>query len=219
MRDEWFVRGRVPMTKSEVRAVSISKLELKRDSVLYDIGAGTGSVSVEAALQLPAGKVYAVERDDEAVGLIRQNLEKFGVDNVTVIRGEAPRGLESLPTATHAFLGGTGGHMEDIVAALLERNPKMRIVANVIALESLARILELVRRREIQAEVVSVQVARGWKAGGVHLMKGHNPVYVVSMGGEEECLPRQENGREEGQGDENESRERQCETGRYTGAD
>lgn len=185
MRDEWFIRGAVPMTKSEVRAVSISKLELKRDSVLYDIGAGTGSVSIEAALQMPAGQVYAIERDREAADLVRQNREKFGTDNVTVICREAPGGFEGLPAATHAFLGGTGGHMEDIVSGLIKINPHMRIVANIIALESLARILELVKRRKIQAEVVSLQVARAWKAGESHLMKGQNPVYVISMGGED----------------------------------
>lgn len=185
MRDEWFIRGTVPMTKSEVRAVSISKLELRRDSVLYDIGAGTGSVSIEAALRMPGGQVYAVERDQEAVSLIRQNKEKFGARNVNIVCGEAPEILADLPTATHAFLGGTGGHMDAVVSALLERNPNMRIVANIIALESLSRLLELVKRREIPAEIVSVQVAKAWKVGDSHLMKGQNPVYVISMGGDE----------------------------------
>lgn len=184
MRDEWFIRGNVPMTKSEVRAVSISKLELRPDSVLYDIGAGTGSVSVEAAMQMPAGQVYAIERQEEAVGLVRQNLEKFGAENVTVIQGRAPEVLAGLPCATHAFVGGTGGKMEEILTFLLKRNPAMRIVANVIALESLSGILELVKSLGIQAEVVSVQVAKAERAGSCHLMKGQNPVYVISMGGE-----------------------------------
>lgn len=184
MRDEWFIRGKVPMTKSEVRAVSISKLELRPDSVLYDIGAGTGSVSIEAALGMPAGQVYAIERKEEAAGLIRLNRDKFGAKNVTVIQGQAPEVLSGLPAATHSFLGGTGGNLEEIVTALLNRVPSMRIVANVIALESLSRILELVKSMEIPAEVVSVQVAKAERAGDCHLMKGQNPVYVISMGGE-----------------------------------
>ncbi len=184
MRDEWFMRGSVPMTKSEVRAVSISKLELSRDSVLYDVGAGTGSVSVEAARYMPAGQVYAVERSQEAADLIRKNKERFDAVNVTIVEGEAPGSLAALPTATHAFLGGTGGHMEEIVTALWKKNPGMRIVANIITLENLSRLLELVKKREIPAEVVCLQVSRAWKAGGSHLMRGENPVYVISMGGE-----------------------------------
>lgn len=184
MRDEWFIRGKVPMTKSEVRAVSISKLELKPDSVLYDIGAGTGSLSVEAALGMPAGQVFAIEHKDDAVELIRQNREKFRADNVTVVHGHAPEALLGLPPATHSFLGGTGEKMEEILAVLFKQNHAMRIVANIIALESLSGILELVKNMDIPAEVVSVQVAKAERAGNCHLMKGQNPVYVISMGGE-----------------------------------
>lgn len=185
MRDEWFIRGKVPMTKSEVRAVSISELELRRDSVLYDIGAGTGSVSIEAALQMGEGHVYAIERNKEAVGLIAENLKKFQVENVTVVHGRAPESLIGLPSPTHVFLGGSGGAMEDILRRVLEKNPSVRIVVNVIALESLGQILSLTENLGIPAEVVSVQVARGEKTGHYHLMKGQNPVYVIAMGGKE----------------------------------
>ncbi len=109
MRDEWFIRGKVPMTKSEVRAVSVSKLELTQDSVLYDIGAGTGSVSIEAALQIPRGQIFAVEQNREAVDLIRQNKEKFHADNVRILWGKAPKILEGLPVPSHVFLGGKIG--------------------------------------------------------------------------------------------------------------
>ncbi len=183
MRDEWFIRGKVPMTKSEVRAVSVSKLELTQDSVLYDIGAGTGSVSIEAALQIPRGQIFAVEQNREAVDLIRQNKEKFHADNVRILWGKAPEILEGLPVPSHVFLGGTGGKPEEIIAELLRRNPGVRIVANVIALESLARFLEAAKNLGLEPEVVSVQVARAEQAGEYHLMKGQNPVYIISMGG------------------------------------
>lgn len=185
MRDEWFIRGKVPMTKSEVRAVSISKLELRQDSVLYDIGAGTGSVSIEAALQMGEGHVYAIERNREAVGLIAENQKKFHVENMTVVHGSAPESLTGLPCPTHIFLGGSGGAMEGILKWVLEKNPSVRIVANVIALESLSQILSLTETLRIPAEVVSVQIARGEKTGRYHLMKGQNPVYVIAMGGKE----------------------------------
>ena len=90
MRDEWFIRGDIPMTKSEVRAVSISKLDLQKSSIVYDIGAGTGSVSVEAALQVTEGHVYAFEQKEEGCALIRANAEKAGVKNLTVVPGKAP---------------------------------------------------------------------------------------------------------------------------------
>lgn len=184
MRDEWFIRGKVPMTKSEVRAVSISKLELRPGSVLYDIGAGTGSVSIEASLQMEEGHVYAVEQREEAVRLILENQKRFHRKNMTVIHGSAPESLIDLPSPTHVFLGGNGGNMEEIMKLVLEKNPSVRIVANVIALETLSCLLSMTETLKITAEVVSVQVAKGEKTGQYHLMKAQNPVYVIAMGGE-----------------------------------
>ena len=142
MRDEWFIRGKVPMTKSEVRAVSISRLELAPDSVLWDVGAGTGSVSVEASFLLPEGQVYAVEKNPQAVELIRRNREKFGRDNLTVVPGDAPGALGQLPDPTHVFLGGSGGRMGEILDLAMGRNPRVRVVINTISLESLGEELE-----------------------------------------------------------------------------
>lgn len=111
MRDEWFIRGDIPMTKSEVRAVSISKLDLQKSSIVYDIGAGTGSVSVEAALQVPEGHVYAFEQKEEGCALIRANAEKAGVKNLTVVPGKAPESLLGYPAPDQVFLGGSSGNM------------------------------------------------------------------------------------------------------------
>ena len=174
MRDEWFIRGRVPMTKSEVRAVSLSKLELKPDSVLWDVGAGTGSVSVEASRLLSTGQVFAVEKEEDALELIRKNREKFQADRVTVV-----------PGTTHAFIGGSAGKMGPILDALLEKNPGIRVVINVISLESLGEVLSYMKKRDLSGEIVSVQTARSRTAGSHHLMMGQNPVYIISFGGEE----------------------------------
>lgn len=185
MRDELFIRGDVPMTKSEVRAVALSKLELKRDSVIYDIGAGTGSVSVEAALFADRGMVYAVEQKKEAVDLIIKNKEKFGIKNIETVYGRAPEALDSLETATHAFIGGTSGEMSEIIKILLDKNPKIRIVITVIALESLNLAVSCLKGLSIDGEIVTVQTARARLVAGYHMMQGQNPVFIISFGGEE----------------------------------
>ena len=185
MRDEWFIRGKVPMTKCEVRAVSISRLELAPDSVLWDVGAGTGSVSVEASFLLPEGQVYAVEKNPQAVELIRRNRQKFGRDNLTVVPGDAPGALGQLPDPTHVFLGGSGGWMGEILDLAMGRNPRVRVVINTISLESLGEAVSWLERRKISGEIVSLQTARGRRAGRYHLMEGQNPVYVIAFGGEE----------------------------------
>lgn len=183
MRDEWFIRGKVPMTKSEVRAVSISKLELTKDAVLYDIGAGTGSVGIEAALSIPDGQVYAVEQKQEAIELILQNREKFRAENLTVIEGTAPDAMEELPMPTHAFIGGSSGQMEPIVDLLLWKNPDVRLVFTAIALETAGEILNILKQRKLEHEVVSVHVSKAVQAGNYHMMMGQNPIYVISAGG------------------------------------
>ena len=183
MRDEVFLRGDVPMTKSEVRAISISKLELSESSVLYDVGAGTGSVSVESGQVIKSGRIYAVEKNPEAVRLLKANREKFLIENMEIIEGTAPNALEGLAAPTHAFLGGTSGNVDEILNVILEKNPSARIVINVIAVESLCLAVESLKRRGIEPEIVSVQVAKARKAGAYHLMQGQNPVYILSFGG------------------------------------
>ncbi|MEY8338388.1 precorrin-6Y C5,15-methyltransferase (decarboxylating) subunit CbiT [Lachnospiraceae bacterium 62-35] len=183
MRDEDFIRGNVPMTKSEVRAVSISKLELTEDAILYDVGAGTGSVSIEAGRYLKTGKIFAIEKKKEAIALLKANKDRFSADHVVVVEGMAPEAFRKLPCPSHAFLGGTSGHMDEILDLLLEKNPFLRAVINVIALESLGKTLESLKRRGIEPEIISLQVAKAKKAGPYHLMEGQNPIYILSFGG------------------------------------
>lgn len=183
--DDAFLRTEaVPMTKSEVRAVCLSKLRLPETAVCWDIGAGTGSVSVEMALQARKGRVYAIERKSEAVELLHENVRRFALENLTVIPGLAPQACEALPIPTHVFLGGTGGNLAQIVAGLLERNPHVRIVAAAIALETVAELTTCLKELPFShTEVVCLTVAREKKAGPYHLMIGQNPIYIFTMEG------------------------------------
>ncbi len=184
--DAAFLRGEVPMTKEEIRILSVSKLHLLEDSVVYDVGAGTGSVSVECARLVRGGSVYAIEKKDAAVDLIRKNAEQFGLSNVIPVRGTAPEAFDSLPVPTHAFLGGSGGAMKEILTALLIKNPKIRIVINTVTLESLTEAVQLLGDLRISdPEIVQVMVSKAQSAGSYRLMKAENSVYLISFGGED----------------------------------
>ena len=172
----------VPMTKSEVRAVVMSKLRLLDDSVCWDIGAGTGSVSVEMALASPNGQVYAIEKKAEACELIKANSAAFGLKNISVIEGAAPDALSDLPAPTHAFIGGSSGNMREIVALLLEKNPAVRIVASAIALETVSELTACMKEFGFtEAGVVCINVAKARAVGGYSLMTAQNPVHVSTM--------------------------------------
>ena len=178
--DEAFERGDIPMTKSEVRAVSLSKLRLTRRAVVYDIGSGSGSVSVEAALLAREGHVYAVEMKPEAAALTRRNAERFHLENVAVVEGRAPGALAGLPAPTHAFIGGSAGDMEAVVDCLLEMNPRVRIVANAVTLESVAALSALSKGFD-HCDVAEVSVAKPRALGRYRLMTAQNPVVVFAM--------------------------------------
>ncbi|MEG1801609.1 MAG: precorrin-6Y C5,15-methyltransferase (decarboxylating) subunit CbiT, partial [Oscillospiraceae bacterium] len=126
---EEFARlDKIPMTKAEVRAVSLSKLQLSTNAVVYDIGAGTGSISVECALGAYEGRVYAIEKNEEAAKTIVANKYKFKLQNIELVQGCAPEVMDGLVIPTHAFIGGSSGNLSDIFKALLHKNPNVRIV-------------------------------------------------------------------------------------------
>ena len=185
MPDTDFARvDAVPMTKSEVRAVSLSKLRLSPRAVCYDIGAGTGSVTVEMALAAHLGHVYAIEKNEIALPIIEENCREFHIDNVTIINGYAPDVFDALPPPDAAFIGGSSGKLKGIIAALLEKNPRVKIVVNAIALESAAgAIKELESAGMANVEAVQISVARLRPVAGLHMMMGQNPVTVISAGG------------------------------------
>lgn len=188
--DEAFTRAEsVPMTKSEVRAVCLSKLRLTETPVCWDVGAGSGSVAIEMARLAPKGTVYAIERKENALELLRENVRKFAPENLTVVPGLAPDACRDLPAPTHVFVGGSGGNMKEILETVLAKNPNARIVAAAVTLESIGELTRCLGELLFgQTEVVSLTVARDRKAGPYHLMTGQNPIYLFTMqGGSEPC--------------------------------
>ncbi|MBR1390347.1 MAG: precorrin-6A reductase [Lachnospiraceae bacterium] len=180
--DAAFFRNKTPMTKEEVREVSICKLRLKKDSVLYDIGSGTGSIAIESAGLSEGLQVYAVEYQPEALEALRENRKRFDRNNVTIVETKAPEGLSELPQATHALVGGSGGSLREILTALYAINPAMRVVANAITLETIGELSQLVKELDTrEVEVVQLSVSRSKALGGYHLMTAENPVYIVSF--------------------------------------
>ena len=182
--DGEFLRGKAPMTKEEVRTVSLSKLRLSEDSVCYDVGAGTGSVSVEMALRAWMGQVYAIEKKEDALTLLKENKKKFAVDNLVIIPGVAPEAMTELPAPTHAFIGGSSGNMQDIINLLLEKNPKVRIVINCITLETVTEAMNAIRDFGLEdVDIVQLAAARSKSIGRYHMMMGENPIYIISCSG------------------------------------
>jgi precorrin-6Y C5,15-methyltransferase (decarboxylating) len=192
LRDTSFLRKEIPMTKSEIRSISLSKLELSNDSIVYDIGAGTGSVAIEVAKQCRNGYVYAVEKKAEGVSLIEDNKLKFQVSNLSVIQGVAPEILESLPSPTHAFIGGTSGNLKNILLLLLDKNPYIRIVINCIALETVSEALNCIKELSfMDIDIITATIAKSKEVGNYHMMMGQNPVTIISCrGGQDTTLTR-----------------------------
>lgn len=182
--DEEFLRGDAPMTKSEVRSLSIAKLQLKRNSVAWDIGAGTGSCTVEMAMQAPDGEVWAIEKKPAAFALIQENARRFGAPNIQPVQGSAPEALTELPTPTHAFIGGSSGNLRAILQLLLEKNPTVRVVINAITLETVSEANTCLKELPFRdVEITQVSVAKARKVGSYELMTGQNPVYIFAATG------------------------------------
>ncbi|MDR3160521.1 MAG: precorrin-6y C5,15-methyltransferase (decarboxylating) subunit CbiE [Spirochaetaceae bacterium] len=181
--DEAFIRGEVPMTKEEVRTVVLSKLRLEPESVAWDIGAGTGSVSCEMALRAFRGRVYAVEQNPQGVSLIEQNRAKLGISNLEVRLGVAPEALGDLPPPDRVFIGGSSGRLDRIIASVTARNPRVRLVITAVTLETLTEAFSLMKKYAPSgAEFVQIAAARGTRLGAYTLMKALDPVYIISGG-------------------------------------
>lgn len=178
--DEEFIRGSTPMTKSEVRSLSVAKLKLGDNSIIYDIGAGTGSVSIEMASVAVSGHVYSIEKEEDAATLIDLNCKRFGTPNVTVIKGLAPEALSELPAPTHAFIGGSSGKLESIIKLLLDKNPHIRIVITSVTIETMAEAARCMKESNItEEETICVNISKARIAGDYHLMTAQNPVYIT----------------------------------------
>ena len=179
--DSAFCRDRVPMTKEEIRALVLAKLRLEPWHTLWDVGAGTGSVSAEGALAVPEGRVFAVERRAQALALLEQNRAALGLTNLHIVPGAAPEALEGLPAPDRVFLGGSSGNMEAILRRALDRNLAVRIVATAVTLETLAEAARCFALLGLtDTDMVQIAAARVKRAGGYHLMDAQNPVWFLT---------------------------------------
>lgn len=180
--DDAFIRGRVPMTKQEVRILTLAKAAVGEKDVVIDVGAGTGSLSVEAALLAREGRVYAVERGKEGAELIQQNAAKFNVSNLTVVLGEAPSALTDLPQADVIFLGGSGGRLTDILD-WADRALKTggRLVINCVTVETLHGALAYMQgKRGYTSDAFQVQITRLKRVGKYHMSEALNPIGILT---------------------------------------
>ena len=178
--DGAFLRGDVPMTKEEVRALALSKLRLEAHHVVWDVGAGTGSVSVELSLLAPRSRVYAVECKGEACALIRANRERFGAYNLELAEGRAPQALKELPAPDGVFIGGSDGELFPILQAAVEKNPALRVCLTAIAVETLGAAAAALTQLGMEPKITQITVARSRPAGGLNLMLGQNPVWIIT---------------------------------------
>ncbi|MDO5548691.1 MAG: precorrin-6y C5,15-methyltransferase (decarboxylating) subunit CbiE [Eubacteriales bacterium] len=178
--DDQFLRGKVPMTKQEIRAVLLGKLAIQPEETVWDIGGGTGSVSVELALAASRGHVYSIESKDEACDLIRKNRDVFGTWNLSVVPGEAPDALEELPAPDAVFVGGSSGKLEDILDRICRKNPMARICISAIAIETLGVAVSALTNRGFCVEVVQIAASRSRPAGSLHLLMANNPTFLIT---------------------------------------
>ena len=170
------------ITKREVRAVALYSLGLRADSLVWDIGAGTGSVSVEAGLIASQGRVYAIERDQESLPLLEQNIARWGASNVQAVAGEAPQVLAELPDPDSVFIGGSGGHLDLIIDEAAGRlKPGGHLVINLAVLERTQSAYHRLKALGLSAEMVMVHAARGKEMPDETVrLESLNPVFVLT---------------------------------------
>lgn len=182
IEDDKFIRGKVPMTKQEIRILTLAKANIGEKDFVADIGAGTGSLSIEAAKIATRGYIFAIDKNPESVELITQNAEKFLVDNIVIINAEATVGLRQVPRIDTALIGGSGGQLEEILS-LIDAKLKIggRIVSNFITVQSLATCLSWLKiHGEYKYEAIQVQINRLQPVGNFDMAKAMNPIHIVT---------------------------------------
>jgi precorrin-6Y C5,15-methyltransferase (decarboxylating) len=182
------LRGQI--TKREVRAVALYSLGIRVDGTIWDIGAGTGSISVEAGLLAPQGRVFAIERDEDSIGLLRSNVARLGTPNVEVVVGEAPRVLNGLPDPDSVFIGGSGGQLSEMLDLVAQRlRPGGRIVVNLAVLERTQEVYRNLKDKAMEVDLVMVNASRGREMpDGAVRLEALNPVFIVTATREEARL-------------------------------
>lgn len=184
LHDEVFARDKVPITKSEVRAVILSKLNISSDSICYDIGAGSGSVSIEMAGLAYDGKVYAVEKNPVAIELIKKNIHNFNAENVELIFAKAPEGLDHILEADKIFIGGSGGELNAVMDMIFASQKHPTIVISAITLETVAQITDILKKAKeygYDTEVTAINVSKSKEVGPYNMMMAQNMVFIAKL--------------------------------------
>lgn len=182
IKDNEFIRGNCPMTKEDIRALSLLKMELKEDSIVLDVGSGTGTITVQASKVVTNGKVYAIERDEEAYEVTVKNIEKFNCKNINLFKGDASEVLNELIEKKikfdSIFIGGSGGNIEDIIEKCNQLlNINGTIVMNFITLDNAYKAMEYIKGIGYIVDVSLVQISKN--RGKSYMMIANNPIYIV----------------------------------------
>ncbi|KEJ00352.1 SAM-dependent methlyltransferase [Clostridium botulinum A2B7 92] len=180
IRDEEFIRGNCPMTKEDIRILSISKMNLEENSKVLDVGAGTGSVSIQAAKICKKGRVFAIEKDEEALDIIKKNKDKFNCENVKIIEGEALELGETIKDSFNSiFIGGSGGNLEEIINRygdkLLDQGT---MVLNFITINNLNMALETLKKLNYKTECIQVSISKA--RGKSNMLIANNPIFIIT---------------------------------------
>lgn len=184
--DEQFQTSKKLITKQEVRAVTLAKLQLQDDLTLWDIGAGSGSVSIEASNLMPHGRIFALERNQQCISFMNENLKKFAAHAIRLVESEAPEGLDELPDPDRVFIGGSGGNLEEIIDTVSRRlKPDGIIVINAVTLETLTKAVEYLEDHAFAVEAVCVNISRTRTLTEYKMFEALNPVYIISAHKEE----------------------------------
>lgn len=178
LQDGDFVRGKTPMTKEEIRAIILMKLRLTPDSIVWDIGAGTGSISIECARQCPYGEVHGVERSPDAVELIQKNKEKFETDQLFVYQGNAMEIIPKLPIPDAVFIGGSGGELKEVLQYIADLDMSIRVVITAVTVETIAECSTYLQEFDKDYEITQVTAGRSRQIGSYHIVDTNNPVMI-----------------------------------------
>lgn len=184
LSDEVFVRDKVPITKSEVRAIIMSKLDIQTDSICYDIGAGSGSVSIEMSRLAYDGKVYAIEKNPLAVELIQKNIHNFSAENIELIHAKAPDGLDNIINADKIFIGGSGGELISMMEIIFKSKKNPTIVISAITMETIAQITDIVKiakEKGYYTEITAINVSKSKEVGPYNMMMAQNMVFIAKI--------------------------------------
>lgn len=180
IKDEEFIRGNCPMTKEEIRTISISKLNIKKGYRLLDIGAGTGSISIQMSKIKEVGEVIAIEKDEEALSIIEKNKEKFNTDNLKVVSGEALSVIDDIKGQFDGiFIGGSSGNIEGIIEQYGQKlkNGKC-MVLNFITIDNVYKAINILEALKYETELVQLSISRS--KGKSHMLLALNPIFIIT---------------------------------------